>query len=159
MISLLWGFCHRSGGGLMTFKGASFVFRSVVPALIIGSTFHLIWYLWLALIPAFYFGEMVGYSAHWNMGRGNKYTWLQDFVYMTLRGLWFTFLPGAVVAFQSWHYGVLLAVSGLVMGVAYELGWRCPQLGQEFNTGPEVAEFIFGILMGLIVSIGVLLNV
>lgn len=152
MIALLWAFCHRAGGGLVSFKGSGFIFRSLFPALFISEFFHLPWWYYISLIPAFYLGEFIKYSKHWHMGRG-EFTFWQDFRYMTLRGLWFTFLPGLLVGLHDWKQGIILGLSGLSMGVAYELGHRCPKLGQEFNTGPEVAEFIFALMMGAIVWI------
>lgn len=113
-----------------------------------------------------YLSIFLGAVAPWfkslDFGRKDG-TWLKDFLLHSGRGvIWVAGLAAVFIVYGIYIPAIILLVSGLLCGVAYEIGWNLPtpfQVNREggFNTGPEIGEFLFGALIGLALVLGAIL--
>lgn len=116
-------------------------------------------------VVAVYVGSIMGWSTYMDLGRNpNGYLdrgniiddivgkeikgatffarWCRDFLGLTIRGFGLSLLIGIV----PWIWGIdsTFIFAGLSMGLCYEMGFRLPSRRKNFQTGPELGEFIFG---------------
>lgn len=146
----LWG--DRIGWGATT---ARIVAWAVPVAILSGLWYGLVWYLWIAMGVAAWLGTIAGWwGRSIDMGR-REGTWAHDMMWITLRGAAWTLPCAAVLAYAGfWPGAALVFVSGALMGVWYEIGWRTPSTIPGLNQGPEVGEAVFGLMFGLCLALG-----
>lgn len=146
----LWG--DQIGWGATT---ARIISWAIPVAILSGVWYQLVWYLWIIMGVAAWLGTIAGWWGKCiDMGRRDG-TWLHDMCWITLRGTVWT-LPMTVVFVWSGFIpaAILVQLSGTLMGVWYELGWRSPSHTPGFTQGPEVGELLFGMMFGLALAWG-----
>jgi hypothetical protein len=94
------------------------------------------------LLPLNYAGLVMGWFHCADLGRDGDRPWWVEFPVMSLRGLLLTGLAG--LGAWSLGYGPWFALSGLALGLCYELGHRTPSDTPDFHRGMELGEFYFG---------------
>ena len=166
------GFCFRIRGGL---------WNDYIPPKLWGSTkarfiawaipvSMAIWfwspisYPWIpALIIATWLGSILGWWHSLDMGTQDD-TLARDFSFHTLRGLFWTMPIALVTGFLGlYNLSIALILAGSLCGIAYLAGYKTPTLVQleaegGMNTGAEIGEFYFGVIIGLAIVIGGLLS-
>lgn len=113
-----------------------------------------IWWL-VATIPFWFLGAIVGRQGAIDLGRMNESPWRmwssqwwEDALLLLIVGL-LTVLGGVFGAlFADGRWWFLLA-AGLSMPLCYEAGWRIPSTIRHIKQGPELAEVIYGAIIGV----------
>lgn len=125
------------------------------------------WMEALALAPLVWVGTTLGLFGGLGMGRGSQGYW-RDFGTMTLHGVLSVILPCAWAVWLGYAWWPI-ALSGLLIGVAYEAGYRLIGLNPQpypfnriswpagFNGAPEWGELIWGAVRGVGVALAVLI--
>lgn len=136
----------RIRGGLFALSGTApgrVIFAVGMSAL----SAYAAWDLWMLLsAPLWYASAVLGWGGALDLGR-NEGTWAEDAQALLLRGVWWTYLPGLLFILMG-HSPVYL-LPGLLCPVAYELGYRIPLKVKGAYQGPELAEVIFGAMLGI----------
>lgn len=141
--TILGGFGFRFRGGMFAnglphwvTRGAWSLSAVVVPALttpmlILGA-------------PLLFLGTLIGWFSSIDLGRIEGVAW-RDYLMNAIRGLMFT-LP---ILPLLWYLGITLwpAFIGILCPLVYELGWRIPSKIKNLQTGPEIGELLFGMLV------------
>jgi hypothetical protein len=101
------------------------------------------WHWAAGVAAAFYGGLLPKWGVWMDLGRVQG-AWAADMALLSLRGLILTLPGGLMLTYaEGWPF-LLYALSGGMMGVCYELGWRIPSKLPNFEAGPPLGEIIFG---------------
>lgn len=102
----------------------------------------------LALAGTFWAGyAVIGWLGGMDMGRRDG-RWWTDALAMLLCGSLRTAPSAALLWWLGYDLWYVLAGAGALCPVTYEIGWRVPTLGTEFEQGPPIAELCFGAVIG-----------
>ncbi len=118
--------------------------------------------LWesLGILLGLFIGSVYGQPGHINMGRRYDGTidlteWREDFSAAALRGLHWTAYPALALVYTRPTAAIMIALSGLLTPVAYELGWRTRwSPHSELNEGAEWGEVYLGCFIGAALILG-----
>lgn len=129
--------------GIGTFGGRA-LWSAVAAAALAASLAS--WWL-LLTAPLWLFGAVVGRQGAIDLAR-NEGEWWKDALLLLFAGLLMVFggTLGAVFADGRWW---LLLAAGLSMPLCYEAGWRIPSMVRHIKQGPELAEVIYGAVIGV----------
>jgi hypothetical protein len=112
--------------------------------------------------PVKYEPEKAEYPLLWLRGR------IHDYWYDVILMAWFGLLSvlGASIAFGfvSIPAAIIIALGGLMKGVAYMIGWAVYDEGtgeglEEFNEATEIGEFLTGVFAGLALGVAYLVAI
>lgn len=147
MFPILAAFINRFRGGWMP-TGRTQVARagfsaamSILFGLATGD-----WFVALLLLPAWFLGCLAGHGDGMSMGRG-KASWIWSAGDLFASGL----ANVGLVAGILWGFGyfwIPVVIAGALKWLAYEIGWRIPDLAPGFHRGPEMGEVMYGTFHG-----------
>lgn len=119
--------------------------------------YSLSWYMLVLMFVAIWAGTLLPWYGGIDMAR-REGEWIKDAITMTWRGtLWCAPMSMVFMLSGLWVPAVLCLATGSLMAVWYELAWRIPSQVSEFQSGPEMAELIFGCVLGLALVLGAVL--
>ena len=140
---------NRIRGGLFP-TGSTTIARAIYSAALTGAALVSTgpdW--WLAfLFPAFWLGAILPWFDAIDLGRNDGSFW-PDFAILAARGpAWTAPAAGVLYGLDHDHWWIVL-IAGLACPVAYALGWTIRSTRRGAHTGPELAEWIFGAVIGV----------
>lgn len=78
------------------------------------------------------------------MIRSYKWRVFRDLIGMSIRGLAITIPIGLIYFYFSGIFSLYFMISGILMSLIYLISWHIPSSIKHFETGPEIAEIIWG---------------